>query len=313
MIPSRADEILSTPPERHIPGLSPTRKRRARRAFRALTAISPALAARVAAYVFVRPRVRAITPQDARFLQTARGRRLSTARGTVQVYEWTGSGPTVLVSHGWISHSARLRSVIEALQAKGLRVVAFDAPAHGRSTGSEADLHRFREALAAVSQACGPIEAIVAHSFGALAAASWLAEDSSASWLRAAVLVGVPRDVGYLFDSFTIALGLRADVVARLRVLFLERYGRYPEQYSACLLAQHIRAPVLLVHGGEDELVPVEHAGELVLQLPNGRMQVLAGMSHSEPLRDAQAVELMADFVAERLLRDSPVRTALAR
>lgn len=287
--------------ERRIPGLSPSLKRRARTLFRVLAALSPELAARFAAHVFLRPRPRPITPDDAQFLRGARASRLSTAHGAVQVYEWPARGPTVLVMHGWYSHAARLRVIIQELQQLGLRVVAFDAPAHGRSAGRHADLHRFRDALEAVIAAHGPIDAILAHSFGALAATTWLAEDRAAAQLRAAVLVGAPRDVGYLFDSFVQVLELRADVVARLRALFRERYGREPEQFSACPLAQHIHAPVLLVHGEEDELVPVEHAGEIALQLPDGRVQVIGGLSHSGPLRDERTVELMVHFIAERL------------
>lgn len=291
--------------ERQIPGLSPALRRRARLLFRALTALSPTLAARVAAYVFVRPRRREITTEDARFLSTARSFRLPTARGDVQVYEWPAEGPTVLLAHGWISHAGRLRVIIEALQARGLRVVAFDAPAHGRSAGSHADLYRFREALTTVSAAMGPVQALIAHSFGALAAISWLADEARELPVRAVVLVGVPRDVGYLFDSFTIVLDLRADVVQRLRGLFRQRYGRDPESFSAALIAERIHAPVLLVHGSEDELVPVEHAGEIALQLPNGRVEIIEGASHGGPLRDEQTVQLMMRFLSERLLTGS--------
>jgi alpha-beta hydrolase superfamily lysophospholipase len=295
--------------ERTIPGLTPALRQRARWLFRALTALSPALAARVAAYLFVRPRARAVSAAERRFLRAAHRRRLH-ARGVVQAYEWPAAGPTVLVLHGWISHTARLQPIIEALHDAGLRVVACDAPAHGRSSGREADLQRFRGALEALCAACGPIDAVIAHSFGALATLGWLAEAADAAGVRAAVLVGVPRDVGYLFDSFVIVLGLHAEVVRRLRRLFRQRYGRDPEQYSALLLAPQVRAPVLLVHGGADELVPLEQARELLQRLPDGRLQVVDGARHSAPLRDPASIALMVQFLAAQLLRSSAARTA---
>ncbi len=291
------------PPDRTIPGLTPTLRRRVRALFRLLGALSPALAARLAGRLFVTPRARRINDQDAAFLTTARGRKLATARGDLQVYEWHGTGPAVLVLHGWISYAGRLSPVIEALRARGLRVVAFDAPAHGRSAGRQADLHSFRDALSAVNHACGPAGAIVAHSFGALTAASWLAENADASSLRAAVLVGLPRDVAYLFESFTIAMGLRPKVVERLRAQFLARYGAYPEDYSAPVLARRIHIPVLLVHGSDDEVIPAAHAEEVGLQLRDGHVELIPGLSHSEPLRDPDTVALMADFISARLPR----------
>ncbi len=286
--------------ERRIPGLTPPLRRRLRLLFRILAGVSPALAARVAARAFTTPLARALSREDVAYLASARQHRLATAAGAVQVYEWAGTGPAVLVLHGWISHSARLQGVIEALRARGLRVVAVDAPAHGGSDGRRADLYGFLGALSAVSADCAPIGAILAHSFGAIAAAGWLAEGASPS-LRAAVLVGLPRDVGYLFESFVLALELPASVVVRMRALFRTRYGRDPEDYSAQRLAARIHVPVLLVHGAADELVPVAHAAAIVQELADGRLHVVPELNHSAPLRDPPTVALMADFIAGAL------------
>jgi pimeloyl-ACP methyl ester carboxylesterase len=288
-------------PARNIPGLTPARQRRIRTVFRLLSALSPALSARFAERLFITPRTRRVSHQDAGFLSTAAGRRLPTPHGDVQIYEWPGAGPAVLVLHGWISYAGQLSSIIEGLLAHGMRVVAFDAPAHGRSGGRQADLASFRDALAAVSSACAPAGAILAHSFGAITAAGWLAEDPAAARLRAAVLVGLPRDLGYLFESFTMAMALRADVVQRLRALFRARYGGEPEDYAAPALARRIHIPVLLVHGEADEYIPASHAEEVALQLRDGHIQVIAGLSHSAPLRDPDTIELMARFISERL------------
>jgi alpha-beta hydrolase superfamily lysophospholipase len=291
----------SAAPVRNIPGFTPARQRRIRSVFRLLSALSPGLAARLAARLFITPRTRRVSEDDARFLATAASRRLPTPHGDVQTYEWPGEGPAVLVLHGWISYAGQLGSMIEGLRSHGLRVVAFDAPAHGRSGGRRADLYSFRDALAAVSSACGPAGAILAHSFGAITAASWLAEDAAAARLRAAVLIGLPRDIGYLFESFTMAMGLRADVIERVRARFRARYGGYPEDYSAPVLAQRIHIPVLLVHGGDDEYIPAAHAEEVALQLRDGRIEVIAGLSHSAPLRDPDTIEMMAQFISARL------------
>jgi pimeloyl-ACP methyl ester carboxylesterase len=286
--------------ERTIPGLTPCVRRRLRALFRLLGAVSPPLAARLAVRLFTTPRARTLSPQESQFLQQAQSRRLAHAGGDIQVYEWAGAGPTVLILHGWISHAARLRETIEALSARGLRVLAFDAPAHGRSSGRRLDLHVYRDAVAAVSTERGPVAAVVAHSFGALTALHWLAENREPR-LRAAVLVGVPRDVGYLFDSFTTVLGLSAQLIEQARALFRKRYGGDPESYCAKQLAARIELPVLLVHGGADELVPSAHSTEVAQTLAGSRVLVVPAMSHGGPLRDPDTVGLMADFIAEHL------------
>jgi len=287
--------------ERNIPGLDASLKRRLRRLFRVLSALSPALAARLALHLFTRPRARPVSAQEAQFLASATRRRLPGPHGGIELYEWPGAGPAVLLVHGWISHSARLREIIESLRSQGLRVLAFDAPAHGRSAGRELDLRSYAEALAAVSGAGVPIGAVLAHSFGALAATGWLAHSSAARGLKAAVLVGLPRDAGYLLETFSVTMALAPPVIRRVRALFRARYGDDPEAYCATQLARHIHLPVLLIHGAADEFVPVAHSEQMALSLADPRLRVVPGASHSGALRDPATVQLMTDFIAERL------------
>lgn len=49
----------------------------------------------------------------------------------VTTYAW-GEGPAVLLVHGWSSHTGCMAGFVDPLLERGFRVVAFDAPAHGR-------------------------------------------------------------------------------------------------------------------------------------------------------------------------------------
>jgi pimeloyl-ACP methyl ester carboxylesterase len=289
-------------PERTIPGLSAALRGRMRWLFRLVSAVSPALAARLALRLFLTPIARPIEAEEAAFLATARSLPLDTPLGRLQAYEWPGpaGASAVLLVHGWISHAARMAELILALRARGLRVVAFDAPAHGRSSGTQADLPAFRQAIDAVTASCGPFHGVVAHSFGALTTAAWLAEHSPAE-LRAVVLVGMMNNVGYVFESFSQAMALNPDVLARFRARFRARYGGDPESYSAERLVAQLRLPILLVHGGIDELVPAGHADEISRQLHDGRLLIVGHLGHSAPLRDPDTIAQIADFLATRL------------
>lgn len=288
--------------DRTIPGLSPALRGRLRWVFRFLSALSPALAARLAMRLFLTPIARPIEAEEAEFLATARSRRLATPLGRLQVYEWPGpaAAPAVLVVHGWISHAARMAEVIRALCGRGLRVVAFDAPAHGRSSGTQADLPAFRQAIDAVTAACGPFQGVLAHSFGALTTAAWLSEQA-APQLRAAVLVGMMNNIGHVFESFSQAMALNPEVIERLRALFRTRYGGDPETFSSDRLVAPLQLPILVVHGGIDELVPVGHASQISSQLRDGRLLLVGHLGHSAPLRDPDTVAQIADFLAARL------------
>ena len=306
-------------PERRIPGVTPALRRRLRLLFGLLSTLSPTLAARLALRMFVRPMRRPVAAGEAEFLAGARRSmlRVGTDAGddyAVQAYEWpplgapatddARSATTVLVMHGWISHAARLAPLIGSLRGRGLRVIALDAPAHGHSSGSSVDLHGFLAAVRAVDAALGPAQGVVAHSFGALTAATWLAGDPPPAGVRAAVLVGLMRDVDWVFSSFTHTLGLRGRTLARLRPLFRARYGGYPEEFGTQELARRIRIPVLLVHGEEDELVPAAHSSEVGELLANGEVLLVPGLQHSAPLKDPDTMARIAGFMAGRLAGD---------
>jgi alpha-beta hydrolase superfamily lysophospholipase len=290
-------------PERTVPGLTPAMRGRVRWLFRIVSALSPALAARLAMRAFLTPLARSIEPEEQQFLATAQSQALALKSGALQVYTWpapSADAPTVLLVHGWISHAARMADLVRALRERGLRVVAFDAPAHGRSGGSQADMHGFRVAIQTVIATCGPVHGVLAHSFGALATASWLAEDRPAT-LRAVVLVGMMRDLGYIFESFTLALALRPAVSSRFRELIRARYGAYPEDVSTGEMVRRLHVPVLLVHGAADDVVPSAHAQVVSRELRKGQLLIAPELGHGAPLRDPATVRQIVDFLSSQL------------
>jgi alpha-beta hydrolase superfamily lysophospholipase len=289
--------------ERVVPGVTPLLRARMRWVFRIVSALSTTLAVRLAMRLFLTPVKRAIEPEETLFLATGKSQRLSLATGTLQVYDWPGAtpdSPAVLIVHGWISYAARLAYLIRTLHSRGLRVVAFDAPAHGRSSGHQADMHAFRGAIQTVIANCGPVQGVIAHSFGAFATASWLAEDQPAA-VRAAVLIGMMHDLGYITDSFSQVAALRPEVQAGFREQIRQRYGLYPEEVTTGALVRRIHLPVLLVHGGSDDVVPTEHAEAVSKDLRDGQLLIAPDLGHGAPLRDPATVKQIVDFLGRQL------------
>lgn len=68
--------------------------------------------------------------------------------------------------HGWHGRGAQLGAFAAPLVAAGFRVVAFDAPAHGRTPGASTNLPEVSEALLKVAAAFAPLHGVIAHSFG---------------------------------------------------------------------------------------------------------------------------------------------------
>ncbi len=207
----------------------------------------------------------------------------------------------MLLVHGWISHAARMAEIVRALREQGFRVVAFDAPAHGRSGGTQADMQDFRAAIQTVIASCGPVHGVLAHSFGALSTASWLAEHRPAARARRGAGRHDARSRLHLRFLHAGAGACEPQVRARFRELIRARYGAYPENVSTGEMVRRLHLPVLLVHGAADELVPSDHAQLVSKELRKGRLLIAPDLGHGAPLRDPATVRQIVDFLSTQL------------
>src|SRR5687768_7082663 len=101
-----------------------------RTAFATMGRVAPELAAGWAEALFCRPPRHEPRARDRQFLST--GKRYTLVKGQQEIAAWEwGSGPLVLLVHGWGSRAGRFSTLGPALVDAGFRVVAHDAPAHG--------------------------------------------------------------------------------------------------------------------------------------------------------------------------------------
>lgn len=289
-------------PPRNVPGLTPQLRVRLQRFFALATRVSPALAGRLALQLFITPPRRRIERQDIATLAQALRRPLRNDDLKARAFEWqAGSAPQpapgVLLLHGWGSHAPRFGSFVAPLRAAGFRAIGLDAPAHGESPGRTSDLPRFRLVLEAALQQFAPIRSVVAHSLGA-SATVWAVAERGRLGLESIVLIGMPRDIAYVMESFELLLGLRADVRAHLRRAFIARFGVAASRFSAHELASRLNLPVLVVHDEDDDVAPFDHALGFAERLAHGKVHATRGLQHSGALRDQATIARIVEFIA---------------
>ncbi len=289
-----------TVPARTLPHVSARLKKVLQRGFAVLQACNTQLTARAALQLYLRPSRREVDAIDRDCLARACVQWMPLGTGQLRVLTW-GTGPrTVVLLHGWGSHAPRWSNMVEQLLAQGWRVIAFDAPGHGKSSGRSSSLPQFEAALGAVLATHAPVHALIAHSLGALAAAAVLSRTPPVT-LRAAVLVSLPHDIAYLMESYEQMLQLRAPARERLVQLFVQRFGVRPEEVTARSLLPGIACPVLLVHDREDDVVPLEQAQQLAPLLQHGSLHITQGLGHSELLRDPAMIGAAVGFIGAAL------------
>jgi pimeloyl-ACP methyl ester carboxylesterase len=51
-------------------------------------------------------------------------------------------------------------------------------------------------------------------------------------------------------------------------------------QFDTSEMARQLRVPTLVIHGDEDQTVPIEHGRVLASLMPGSRLEILEGLGH---------------------------------
>jgi pimeloyl-ACP methyl ester carboxylesterase len=264
-----------------------------RTAFRAVGAVAPGVAARWAETLFCTPPRR--RGGDQTFL--ASGSRFTVASQDQRIVGWTwGTGPTVVLAHGWGSGASRFGTLGAALLESGFRVVAYDAPAHGESSGRFASLPEFARALSDVTARLGPIHGLVGHSLGGAAVAMAMRNGLEA---RRAVLLAPPADVRIFSDLFARSLAIGPTVQQTMHRNLERRLRIVWEDLHIPTLVRELPAAALIIHDRDDVDVPLAHGEAIVGAWAGSRLETTAGLGHRALLRDPAVIARTVDFLRE--------------
>lgn len=254
---------------------------------RTVDLVAPALAQRLALRLFLKPR-RILSPPPMAHRFTVTGE----VGPDLTVWDW-GDGPTVLLIHGWNGNADQLSDFVLPLLRAGRYVAAPDLPAHGFSGGTRTNVVEMAEAILRLGRRVGPVEAVIAHSFGAAATALALAAGLQA---RRTVLIAPPVDLPRYVRGFGAALGLSPQSSAGMLARLDERVGGRGSYDILRLVANEHRARPVVLHDPSDREVPFAEGRLLAETWPGARLETLPGAGHSRALHDpaviARAVSL---------------------
>lgn len=264
-----------------------------RAVFRTVGAVAPALAARWAETLFCTPPPR--RDGDEAFIATGSRFGIPSQGQQLTAYVW-GSGPTVVLVHGWGSRASRLGALTVALVEAGFRVVAFDAPAHGESTGRFASLPEFARALVDVAEAAGPIHGLVGHSLGGAAVAMAMRQGLAA---RRVVLIAPPADVRIFSDLFARSLAIPPAVQETMHRNLERRLRIVWGDLHIPTIVRELPAAALVIHDRDDTDVPIAHGEEIVGAWAGSRLERTSGLGHRALLRDPAVIGWSVEFLRE--------------
>ena len=191
--------------------------------------------------------------------------------------------PPVLLVHGWASRATHLAAIVRALTRAGRSCLAFDAPAHGDSPGNVTSMPQVIRCLRAVVAAHGPVDTVVGHSFGGMAAGLAFAERPEPGPPLAAgalALIAAPTTIDSMTRRFLAGEGLPLEAAADLHRVLKDVHGYDAADFDLVRVTDRLPARLLICHDAEDPEVPFADAERLAAVRPDAELLRAERLGH---------------------------------
>lgn len=244
-----------------------------------LALFSKKSAAEKAFTLFCTPRKGKVLPVQSDFLSAAEHDALDIGGMRLQTYLWEGSKETVLLLHGWESNTFRWRKLIRLLRSEGFNILAFDAPAHGKSSGEILNVPLYAECTDHIIKKFNP-NYVVAHSVGGMTAIYHQYQYQS-NKVEKLVSIGAPSELPEIMDHYQGMLKFNDRVMRALDNYFQDHFGFGIQDFSTSKFASRLDIPGLLIHDELDKVAPVSASEKVHASWKNSMFIKTSGLGHS--------------------------------
>ncbi len=266
--------------------------------FKLLSSISKKKAAEKAFELFCTPQLRNTKKLPLLFTE-AEKLQFKFQQFNIMGYRWNkGGSKKVLIVHGFESSVINFDKYVNALLKKGYEVLAFDAPAHGRSSGKQVTAIIYRDFIKYIYQKYGPVHSFMAHSFGGLALSMALAEIKHDENCRV-VLIAPAAETNTAIDHFLHFIRLEDETVRNEFEKIATRISGHPVSwFSIGRALGKIKAKILWLHDEDDKITPLTDAYKIKKENhPNIQFVITKGLGHRRIYRDVDVGKTIVRFL----------------
>lgn len=262
-----------------------------------LTAISPFLASRFAARLFLTPFKYKLPEREKEMDENSKQTRLTVPSidREVVVYEYGDSPRKILLAHGWSGRGTQMSVMAKALLKEGYSVVSFDAPAHGRAPGKWSMMPFFIETIHYLDKNYGPFEAAIGHSLGGM---SLLKAVKNGLQLERLIIIGTANSVTHITREFAHNMKMNEQVAKKMKKYFDKKFGEDMDNYSGAVSAKGVHIPTLVIHDEHDVDVHISSAYDIVDNLEKGELFVTEEQGHRRILGNQKVINKIVDFLS---------------
>jgi pimeloyl-ACP methyl ester carboxylesterase len=212
----------------------------------------------------------------------------------IVMYHYGNCERKILLVHGWSGRGTQLVKIADALLKLGFSTISFDAPAHGKSEGSNTLMPEFIASIIELQKQLGPFEYAIGHSLGGMAILNAVIKDLQ---VKKAVIIGSGDIIQDIIDDFVKQLRLKPTFGIRLKEHFESKFNTEMDSYSASRVAKDVKTPTLIIHDLHDTDVNVKAAHHIHKHLKNSELIITEGLGHRKILGNDKVVENILTFI----------------
>jgi pimeloyl-ACP methyl ester carboxylesterase len=243
-------------------------------------------------------RISKLPPSETEASSMARAQRIAYGQdGRNAAWRW-GSGPVVLLAHGWGGSAAQMAPLAERIAALGFQTVAIDITGHGASPGNRTRWEWLIRDVAAAARGLGKLHAAVGHSAGGLA----IMAARGLHGLRAGryACVCAPSHPFPPVRAIAQRLSPRPGVLARYQDYLARQFQTDWHTLSGASAFAGAGADTLLVYDEKDRFVPHAEGDRLKALYPATRLVKTRDHGHTRILGTPELAQLVGGFLKER-------------
>ncbi len=264
--------------------------------FQFVGSVLPAVAGRYAYQLWLQPRRFKVPASEKKVRESAIIKKVIVSGHVIVTYQWgTGSAPRVMLIHGWSGRGSQLGGFVPPLLEAGFRVMSFDLPAHGGSSGKQTNLLEVVEVIKQLFEQFGPFDSVIAHSFGGPCIALALKQGLP---LRRVVVISPPATAQSLFNRFAEILHLTERTVTYM-VQRLERQfdAEVLDKISMLNNVRQLTIPALIIHDRDDFDVDWAQGRAVAEAWQGAELITTNGLGHRRILRDEATITSTIQFL----------------
>lgn len=212
----------------------------------------------------------------------------------IVVYENKFGPKKVLLVHGWNGRGTQLVSIAKAFKELNYTIISFDAPGHGKSTKTAANMKHFIEAVFELDKKYNGFDVMIGHSLGGMSVINSLGRGLQTD---KAVIIGSGNTTKAITEDFLVTIGMKQKLTPILINLFERKYNDKMTNYDVADQALKVNVPVLIIHDKNDKDVPFTAAEAISKSLENNELLITTGLGHRKILGDEKVIEKIVQFV----------------